>query len=251
MWRTDPYAGHGLFVPAYSALLLWIDRRRLGRVPRTREPLGAVVVAGALALLWVGHWADSTFVRGASLVLAVVGGALWAFGRRWTRAAAFPLAFLAFMLPLPRAVVDRVTMDVQTFHAHFTSAVLQLAGVPHLQRGIAIELPALTLLVAEGCNGLRFLMALVTLAAVFAQVSQRTRGRKVVLVLLAVPLAIVANGFRVSALSLAAYYVGPQAAEGLTHHSIGKTVWVLTLLVLFTAGMLLRRQRAPAHARAG
>jgi exosortase len=240
-WRVDPYAGHGMFVPAYSALLLWIDRQRLASTPRAREPLGLLVVVGALASLWAGRSIDSVVVQGLSLVLAVAGVVLGLFGARRLRAAAFPIAFLAFMLPLPRGVVDRITLDVQTFHAHFTSVAMGIMGVPHLQRGISIELPNVSLIVAEGCNGLRFLMALVTLAAVFAHVSQRTRTRKLLLVALAVPLAVLANGFRVSALSLAAYYVGPYAAEGLTHHSIGKTVWVLTLGVLFALGMLLRR----------
>lgn len=243
-WRVDPYAGHGLFVPAYSAVLLWLDRQRLAATPRGREPAGAVVVLAALALFWTGGWAASIVLQGLSLVMAVAGLVLWRFGARRLRAAAFPIGFLALMLPLPRAVVDWVTHDLQTFHAHFTSGVLALAGVPHLQRGIYLELPNTTLIVAEGCNGLRFLMALVTLAAAFAQASQRTVGRKLLLVALAVPLAVIANGFRVSALSLAAYHIGPHAAEGMTHHTIGKTVWAVTLGVLLAAGLFLRRRRS-------
>lgn len=243
LWRVDPYAGHGMFVPAYSALLLWFDRQRLAATPRTREPAGGLVVLAALALLWTGRWADSIVLQGLSLVVAVAGVVLWRFGARRLRAAAFPIGFLTLMLPLPRPVVDMVTLDAQTFHAHFTSAVLELMGVPHLQRGIYIELPNTTLMVVEGCNGLRFLMALVTLTAAFAQVSQRTVGRKLLLVALAVPLAVIANGFRVSALSLAAYHLGPHAAEGLTHHTIGKAVWAVTLGVLLAVGLLLRRRR--------
>jgi exosortase/archaeosortase family protein len=53
--------------------------------------------------------------------------------------------------------------------------------------------------------------------------------------------AVVANGVRVSAICLAAYEVGPQAALGLAHYSIGKTIWALALVALFAAGLLLRR----------
>jgi exosortase len=241
VWRVDPYGGHGMFVPAYSALLLWFDRRRLATIPRRREPGGVLLVLTALALLALGRWADSIAVQGLSIVIALAGWVLWRFGARRLRAAAFPIGFLALMLPLPRTVVDRITLDVQTFHAGFSSVVLELAGVPHVQRGMYIELPTTTLSVAEGCNGLRFLMALVTLAAAFAQASQRTTGRKLLLVALAVPLAVVANGLRVSALCLAAYQMGPQAAAGLTHYSIGKALWAGTLGVLGVIGMLLRR----------
>ena len=246
VWRVDSYGGHGMFVPVYSAVLLWFDRRRLAAIPRRREPAGALLVLTALALLALGRWADSIAIQGLSIVIALAGLVLWRFGARWLRAAAFPIAFLALMLPLPRTVVDRITLDVQTFHARFSSVVLELAGVPHVQRGIYIELPTTTLSVAEGCNGLRFLMALVTLAAAFAQASQRTTGRKLLLVALAVPLAVVANGLRVSALCLAAYQMGPQAAAGLTHYSIGKALWAGTLGLLAVIGVLLRRGRRKA-----
>jgi exosortase len=241
LWANDPYAGHGMFVPAYSAFLLWFDRRRLAAIPRRREPAGALFILTALALLWMGRRADSITIEGLSLVIAVAGGVLWRFGAQRLRATAFPIVFLILMLPLPRALVDMITLRVQTFHAQFSSVVLDVAGVPHVQRGPYIELPTTTLIVAEGCNGLRFLMALVTLAAAFAQVSQRTIGRKVLVVALAVPLAVIANGFRVSALSLAAWHLGPQAAAGLIHYSIGKTLWAGTLAVLAAIGILLRR----------
>jgi len=240
-WEVDPYAGHGMFVPIYSGLLLWFERRHLAATPRTRSPAGGICVLAALALLWVGRLTDSIVLQGISLVVAVAGSVLWRFGAARLRAAAFPIAFLAFMLPLPKAVVDMVTLDAQNFHASFTSAALQLIGVPHLQRGIYIELPKATLVVVEGCNGLRFLMALVTLTAAFAQATQRSLGRKFLLTVLAVPIAVIANGFRVTALSLAAYRFGAHAVEGMTHHSIGKAIWALALGLVIVLGLLLRR----------
>src|SRR2546422_142025 len=104
-----------------------------------------------------------------------------------------------------------------------------VVAVPHYQYGIAMELRRVTLEVAEGCNGLRFLMALVTLAAALAQVTQSTLTRKAAMVAFAVPLAILEKAGRVAAVCLAAYYIGPQAAAGMPHHTIGKGVWALAL----------------------
>jgi len=243
LWRVDPYAGHGMFVPLYSAFLLWADRHRLGVVPRRRTPGGALVVMGALALLAAGQWLATITLQGLSLVAAVAGLALWAHGARRLRAAAFPLAFLLFMMPLPHSIVGAFTLDLQAFAAHFAGAVLSVVGVPHYQYGITIELPRVTLEVAEGCNGLRFLMALVTLAAALAQVTQSTPTRKAALVAFAVPLAILANAGRVAAVCLAAYYIGPQAAAGMPHHTIGKGVWALALTPLVLLAIVLRRDR--------
>ncbi|PYQ16184.1 MAG: hypothetical protein DMF80_06170 [Acidobacteria bacterium] len=241
-----------------ARFLLWADRHRLAAVPRRRAPGGALVVLGALGVLAAGRSLSSIMLEGISLVVAVAGLVLWAQGPRRLRAAAFPVAFLVFMLPLPRSIVRAVTPDLQNLVARFAGVVLSAVGVPHHQYGIVIELPRSTLEIAEGCNGLRFLMALVTLAAALAQATQRTLTRKVVLAAFAVPLAILANAGRVVAVCLAAYYVGPQAA-GMPHHTIGKGVWALTLLPLLFLAAALRRhrrerrgpRRQPLHSTSG
>jgi len=243
VWRTDEYAGHGMFVPAYSAFLLWMDRERLRGLPRRCEPAGALVLLLALALLAVGRSVGSLSVQVVSLTLAVGAAVLCAWGPRVLRAAAFPLALLVVMMPLPRPVVHAISLPIQEFAARFASAVLGIVGVPHHQYGIYIELPRIGLVVAEGCNGLRFLMALVTLTAAFAEATQRTPGRKLMLIAAAVPVAILANDVRVTALALAGYYVGPHAAVGLTHHSIGKGIWAMALVPLIALGIALRRRQ--------
>jgi exosortase len=243
-WRTDEYAGHGMFVPVYSAFLLWMDRERLAAVPRRSEPAGALVLLLALALFAVARAEANLILQVVSLVLAVAAVVLLALGWGMLRAAAFPLGFLLLMMPLPQPVVRAVSLPIQHFAASVAGVALSLAGVPHHQSGIFIELPSIRLEVAEGCNGLRFLMALLTLTAAFAQATQRTAARKAILVAAAIPVAILANDVRVATLALAGYYIGPHATVGLTHHSIGKGIWALALVPLAALGVLLRRRKA-------
>ena len=250
LWRHDPYAGHGMFVPIYSAFLLWSDRDRLRALPRRREAAGLLVVLLGLIVLAVGHRAGSVLLQTAALVGSAAGLLLWAAGARVLRAAAFPIVFLLLMVPLPRLVVNAVTLDIQRFDAAFAGAVLALAGVPSHVEGINIHLAATTLAVVEGCNGLRFLMALLTLTAAFAQVSQRTLSRKLVLTAAAVPVALLANAFRITVLALVAHYIDPSAAEGITHHSIGKGVWAAALVPLVGLALLLRRRGGSPGGRA-
>jgi exosortase len=243
-WRTDEYAGHGMFVPVYSAFLLWMDRERFRTIPRRIEPAGALLLVLALALFAASRSAGVLSVQVVSLALAMAGAVLWALGPHVLRAAAFPVGFLVLMMPLPRPVVSAVSLPLQAFAARFASAVLGLFGVPHHQHGIFIDLPNLSLMVFEGCNGLRFLMALVTLTAAFAQATQRTAAHKLILVAAAVPVALLANDVRVASLALAGHYIGPHAAAGLTHNSIGKGVWALAMVPLALLGIGLRRRRS-------
>jgi len=245
LWRTDTYAGHGMFVPLFSAVIAWTERERLRRATGFGHPAGAAIVLAGVGLLALGTAADSVLLQGASAAVTIAGLVAWSFGLSCVRAAAFPIAFLLLMTPLPRAVVAAVTLQVQRFAAAFAVAVLRLLDLPVYQTGVTIELPAMTLQVAEACNGLRFLTALLVLTAAFAQITQRTVADKTALIVAAIPIAIVANAMRVAAIVLGVQYVGPEAASGTIHNWIGKGMWGLTLVPLIALGFLLARRSSP------
>jgi exosortase len=244
-WWTDTYAGHGMFVPLFSALVAWIERKRLRTAAGPGHPAGVVAMAVGIGLLVLGTLWGSLLVTGMSIAAVVAGLVAWGFGLPCLRAAAFSVAFLPLMVPVPRPVVAAVTLKTQQFAAAFAAAVLRLFDVPVYQTGVTIELPAVTLQVAEACNGLRFLMALLVLTAAFAHMTQKSRVRKILLVASAIPIAILANAARVAAIALGVYFVGPQAASGAIHHMIGKGTWALTLVPLVALGLLLARGGAP------
>jgi exosortase len=245
VWWNDSYAGHGMFVPLFSAHFLWSDRRRIRASAGGRDGRGLLVVIAGVAVLFLGHVESSLVLQGISLVIALSGIVYWIWGTRVLRAAAFPLGFLVLMVPLPAVLVAAVTLDLQRFAARFAGGALSLLDVPFAQHGVTIELPTLTLQVAEVCNGLRFLAALLVLTLAFAHVTQRTVTRKIVLTLSAIPVAIVANAVRVTGVVLAVQYIGPHAASGIIHNSIGKGVWALTIAGLWGLNVLLRRSGAP------
>lgn len=245
--RTNEYAGHAMFVPLFSVLAAWTDRDRLRAAAGRGHPAGLAIVAVGLVLLagWYTTWSE--VLAGVALAVAVAGAVLWLFGARCLRAAAFPVAFLIMMAPLPRPVIAAVTLQLQTFAAGFAASALRLAGIPVYQAGVYLELPAMTLQVAEVCNGLRFLLALIVLTAAFAEVMLPSRRRKVVLVASAVPIAILANAVRVAAIGVGVQYIGPDAASGTVHNMIGKAVWGITLIPLIALGIWLART-APRRA---
>jgi exosortase len=248
VWWTDSYAGHAPFVPLFSALLLWSDRRELRKLVGPPAPAGGAVLFGGLGLLVLGHLSEAVLVQGLAVVAIIAGAVLWILGSRWLRAASFPITFLVAMVPLPRAAVDLVTQRLQLLAASFATTVLQVFSVPVYRHGVFLELPEIQLEVAELCNGLRFLLALLILTAAFAQVTQRSAPRKIILVAVAVPIAILANATRVATLALGAHYIGPEVVHGAVHHTIGKVVWLLTLVPLAGVALVLRRE--PSRSRA-
>lgn len=247
--RTNEYAGHAMFVPLFSALMAWNDRDRLRAAAERGHVGGAALLAVGLALAWVGTTRKLESVEALAITASVAGAVLWLFGAPCLRAAAFPIGFLIMTAPLPQGFVAAVTTELQGFAAGFAATALQLIGVPVYHVGATLELSQMTLQVAEVCNGLRFLMAIIVLTAAFAQIMLPTWPRKVTLVLSTIPIAILANAVRVAAIGVGVHYVGPEAASGTIHDWIGKGVWAITLLPMIAVGLTLARFRRPSTRR--
>jgi exosortase len=238
-WSTHRYAGHGVFVPLLSAVMLWARRHRLGDRSRPGCPAGLGLLFAALALAAVGHATQSVVAHVVSVVGAVSGIALWFRGADWMRQAAAPFAFLLFMLPLPREVAAVVTLPLQHFAAGFAAGALHVLSIPASQAGVLIQLTDLNLRVDEGCNGLRFLMVLLVVTTAFALLYVPSRRRQVIVIAAAVVAGVFANAVRVAAIAAATHVIGPQAAMGSLHDYTGRTIWVLALVAILAFGILL------------
>src|SRR3989440_510249 len=100
------------------------------------------------------------------------------------------------------------------------------------------------LAVVEGCSGIRSLMTLVTLAVIYAYFTtpkspdskRLTIARSVILVLSAVPIAILTNALRVSGTGVLAHYYGTRVADGFFHSFSGWVVYIAAALLLFATG---------------
>ena len=241
--RTNEYAGHAPFVPLFCALVAWNDRERLRSAAGPGDWRGLPLVAAGLGVLGFGYATGNLTAQGLALPVAVAGLVLWLWGAQCLRVATFPVWFLAMIVPPPRVLIAAVTGYLQNFAAEFAAIGVRLLGIPIYQDGIRLELSSLTLSVAEACNGMRFLLTIMVLAAAFSQILLPNRRRRITLVFASAAIAILANAVRVAAIAIGVHYFGPDAASGTIHDWIGKGVWVLTLLPLIGLGLLLARRR--------
>jgi exosortase len=242
---TDTYAGHVLFVPVVSAIILWRRRDRFRAITGPGDRAGLGLLGVALGLLVLAHTSRSYPAHAVSAVLAIAGVGLWLRGREWLRQAALPLGFLLLILPPPRGLTAAVTPTVQHFVAGFSAGALSLLHIPVERHGLLLHLPSATLSIAEGCNGLRFLLVLVVIMTGVSQIVLSTGGRRLLLVIAAIPAAVLANVIRVTEIAGAVYLLGPQAATGWLHDYIGRGTWLLTIAVLL-AGAIVLRKSAPS-----
>lgn len=240
-WYEEPDYSHGFLVPLLSAYFVWERRRRLAGLPLRPNLWGAGVLAAGLLMLILGVGGAELYLQRTSLLVVLTGLTLLLLGGAHLRVLAFPILFLAFMVPLPAIVVNAVAFPLQLVAAKTATFCLFNLGVPVLREGNIILLPGTRLEVAEACSGIRSLQALLALGCLYAYFFESVWWKRGLLVLLAVPIAIAANAFRVAGTGLLAQTWGTEAAEGFYHGFSGWLVFVAAWFLLVACGAALSR----------
>ncbi|MGH9601613.1 MAG: exosortase A [Terriglobales bacterium] len=250
-WWNNPDFSHGFLVPLFSLFLVWQDRKRLSELPLRPSWWGLAVMAGAMMQLIVGTLGAEFFLSRSSLILLVAGMVIFFLGWGYFRALLFPLGFLFLMIPIPAILFNQITIPLQFLASTMASSLVAEVGVPVLRQGNIIQLPGMTLEVAEACSGIRSLMSLTTVAVIYAYFLETKLLPRVLLSVSAVPIAVIANGLRVTGTALLAFYWDKEAAEGFFHNFSGWLIFVLSLLMLFGLQGLMswvRKRRKPKEA---
>ena len=92
----------------------------------------------------------------------------------------------------------------------------------------------------DPCSGLRSLISLLALGAIFTQFISGSIARKNILFLSAVPIALVSNVLRIIALLWVTYVYGERVALGFFHDLSGMLVFVIAFLGLITVTKVLK-----------
>jgi exosortase len=242
-WAGDDDFSHGFFVIPLAAYFLWERRKALLEAPVRPSLAGLVLVAASLLVFIAGRFGAELYLTRVSLIGVLAGSVLFMAGWKQLRIAAFPLAFLLLMVPLPSIIFNQITFPLQGIAARAGEAVIAAAGVPVLREGNILHVPGRALEVAEACSGIRSLMSLLMLAIVLGYFTERRTGARIAIALAAVPIAIIANAARVAGTGLAAYWVSPAAAEGFFHTFSGWIVFVVALAGLIMVQRMIDAAR--------
>jgi exosortase len=181
------------------------------------------------------------FVARVSLIGALVGIVLFLYGWNHLKILVFPLAFLLLMVPIPAIIFNQIAFPLQLLASKFGEYCISAASIPVLREGNVLILANTTLEVAEACSGIRSLVSLVTLGIIFGYFTDPRWWVRALIVISAVPVAIVANGARVAGTGIAASYYGAAAAEGFFHEFSGWVIFVVAfVLILFVQRIILK-----------
>ena len=173
--------------------------------------------------------------------MVICSGLIWTFlGWAILREVLFPLAVLMLAIPFPAILFNQITFPLQLLASQMASSLLPLLGVPVFREGNVIQLPVMKLEVAEACSGIRSLMSLFTLAVFYGYFLERTAGRRWLLALASIPIAVGANALRIVGTGLCVQYWDPSKAEGFFHEFSGWVMFLISLTSLYFLHRVLR-----------
>jgi exosortase len=228
-WWNDPDAGHGLLLAPLAIWLAW----RSGLVAaRPARVSGALILTGAVLLRYLSGLAAELFTMRLSLLMGAAGLVLFWCGWRQLLHWWLPVILLVLSIPLPDIVTSSLALPLQLRASRWGAALLEFRHVPVNLSGNVIQLPGRQLFVTEACSGLRSLTALLSLGVLVGGLWLRHPAGRILLVLAAIPVAMVVNAFRVFLTGFLVYFVSPDLGEGFMHLSEGWLLFVIAFLLL-------------------
>ena len=248
VWNTDEQ-GHGPIIGAVSLWLIW--KRRQDVIDAPYKP--AVFLGGALFVLALVMYAlgrSQQILQGEVLgVIALAASLLLLLrGVHGLKAVAFPLFFLLFMVPLPGVLVQAVTIPLKTAVSYVAEFLMHHAGYPVGRTGVILTVGQYQLLVADACAGLNSMFTLEALGLLYMNLMGYTsKLRNVLLAILIIPIAFVANVVRVIILILVTYHFGDEAGQGFVHTFAGMVLFGVGLAMMLATDTLVGRAMGRHH----
>ncbi len=248
-WKQSQFAinnsadwGHTFFVPAIAAFLIWKRREVLARArPEVFWPGVAPFLLGIVSYCYFVVAVPNHMLQGLSMVLTVGGLLLWILGPGVFKHLFLPIAYLFFAIRLSQRVMTDLTWELQVLATKGGELALMVAGtlmgfdverVGNILNVTSAAGAVHPLNVAEACAGMRMVVAFYALAAVVSLVACGHWWQRVVLLMLAAPVAVLLNIGRVSVLGLLTL-ADADLASGEMHTLIG------TLLLIPGLGLFL------------
>jgi len=248
-----------LLVPAVSLYLAW---QRRGTAPTNGKSMSGLawvpLAIGAALFIWYvsARLSNVIWATQDSLALTISTGLFWgaAFCIRYMDtskllALAFPLGFLVFMVPLP--VIAETNLE--TFLQHGSALAAQffftLAGTTVFVDQLTFQLPGITLMIAPECSGIHSSLVLLITSLLAGYLFLRSPGKRAVLALAVIPLALLRNGLRVFVIGELCVRIGPEMIDSYIHHHGGPIFFVLSLIPFSLLLVILVKSESKTSAR--
>jgi len=230
----ESYYTHGPLVPLVSLLIAILLIRHTSIPVKPRRGAGFLVLVVSLLIHLTACLARVNFVSALTLIGVLAGLVLFFWGTAALRRLWFPLAFLAFMVPMPEVTIAQLNFRLKLLAADWGVSIANVIGVIAERSGNTVFLQGdKTLVVANVCNGLRTIVSLLAFGALYAYVCKLQGVWRIGLFAMALPVAVVANALRIVSLIVVADVWSVEIATGWYHDTSGILIYGPAFLMMF------------------
>jgi exosortase len=236
-WYEISDNSHGFIVPLMAGYFVWDRIKQLNAATVSNSWNGCLVLFLALLLYVLSYAGGLAFPARIAMVLALLGLVWCLLGNDIIKILAFPILFLLFMIPVPYSLLNFVSGPLQLIATKISANMISACSIPVYREGNMLYFVGTQLEVAEACSGIRSIMSLTMLAFAFASMMRDGWKNRIILIVAAIPIAMIANIFRIAGTGVLANFYGDKVAKGFLHEFSGMAIFAfgfITLLGLFT-----------------
>jgi exosortase A len=232
IWYRSETFTHAFVVPPIVLWLIWRRRHQLAELTPRAAPVFLIPMALMAAGWFLGALTAINSVTQFALVAMLVLTVPVVLGAHVAYRMLFPLCFLFFAVP----VGEFLTPLFMIWTADFTVMALRFTGIPVLREGLQFVIPSGNWSVVEACSGIRYLIASVTVGALFAHLNYQSTQRRILFVLVSVLVPVVANWLRAYMIVMVGHLSGNTLAVGVDHLVYGWVFFGVVILLMFWVG---------------
>lgn len=232
IWYRSETFTHAFLVPPIVGWIIWRRRQEVARIAPVAQPWVLVPMLGLCVGWLLGDLTAINSVTQFAFVGLLVLSVPLVLGLRVAWALLFPLAYLFFGVPTGEFLMP-LFMD---WTADFTVTALRLSGIPVVREGLNFVIPSGNWSVVEACSGIRYLIASVTVGALYAHLNYQSTRRRVIFVLVSIAVPVVANWLRAYMIVMIGHLSGNTLAVGVDHLIYGWVFFGVVIMVMFIVG---------------
>jgi exosortase len=222
-WMFDIYTTplgdeqHAMLIPFVVLILFWWKRKELLAQPAGLWSPAIGLIALGLVCHLVGYLIQQPRLSVIGFLAGVYGLTGLAWGKHWLQASFFPFFLFAFCMPVGE-LAGPITFPLRLMVSWIVAAIAHLGLSPDLIREGTQLFDAQHTFgyeVAAACSGIRSLVALLALTTIYGFVNFQSPWKRAVMMLSAVPLAVLGNVLRLCFTIMVAEAFGQNAGKAV------------------------------------
>jgi len=225
-------SSHGIFVPFLSIFFLWIKRGTLIKTEMSYSLKGIpVMLAGLLFPVFeIGPY--NLQILG--FIIFLSGAVMLLLGWSFFKEASFPLLFLITLIPIPDDTYSKLAESTRVISFGGARGIISMMGIPFVREGNVISFHNTSLLVAEACSGIRYLVSYFVFSLAYAYLYKEKPWSRVAVVCSSIFISLFASVMRLTSIFIMVYYVSPWWGGHKPHVVISWCVFFVVLIVSIT-----------------